>query len=60
MTTAMQGLTGNKHRNNKGHNSKAKDLHKVAAHSVMQTQWTSLVMICRSEVQHENDFKYRA
>lgn len=60
MITATLGLTVSKHRNSKGHNSKAKDLHKAAAHSVTQTQWTSLVMICRSEVQHENDFKHRA
>ena len=49
-TTAMQVLTGNKHRNDKRHNSKTKDLHKVAAHTVIQTLWISVIRTYPSKV----------
>ena len=50
MTTAMQGLTGNK----------GQTLQEIADLMGTVTLWISKIQTYPSEVQHENDFKYRA
>ena len=50
MATAIHGPMVSKHRNSKGQTLQGR-----AAHTVIQTLWTSAMMICHSEVQNEND-----